>query len=118
MHPTTQRIEIYEFEKEIAAGESWISKAFDLNYKVGYFSLQMEISGDGNVDVSVLCSNNESDYIEFDEIASAQDKTSGAGSDGKTFHTFKPGACASMKLKFEEKSSSDAVTVKGWLAMQ
>jgi hypothetical protein len=107
----------------ITASGSYTSSAIDLRVfrPAGYFSLQVEVTGDGTAKLEYLVSNNEKDYIDpvgAEDIFSGFTKTSGNGSDGKDLQEFHPPGAKSMKIKATETGGVNSVTVSAWLFVQ
>ncbi len=103
-------------EVEIAASASALSSAIRLANAKGFFSLQMEITGDGTVKVEYLPSNNKTDFVASEngsEIATALTKTSGTG--GKVFFSFQVDVAKEIKLKITETGGANGNTISAWL---
>lgn len=86
----------------------------------GFFSLQIELTGAGNVDIIYALSNNNIDYITpaaAADIFTAFDATSGPGSDGKDIASFDPMLHQFLKIIATEQNAG-AVVLDAWLAVQ
>jgi hypothetical protein len=87
----------------------------------GFFSLHLELTGDGTAKVEFLLSNSGSDHLtpsSAEDIVTAHIKTSGPGSDGKDIYSFSPDLTKEMIIKITEMTTTDSITVNGWLAVQ
>lgn len=107
----------------ISAGGNFVSEAIKLNEVVyqGYFSLQVEVSGDGTCKFEAEESVNGVDFLvpsEATDIASGVTKTSGPGSDGKDIYSFYPLVAGHLKIKVTETGGVNSVTVSAWVAIQ
>lgn len=86
----------------------------------GFFSVQIELTGTGNIDLTYAVSNNGVDYITptvASDIASAFGAASGPGSDGKDILSFEPILHQFLKLIATEQNAG-AVVLNAWLAIQ
>lgn len=104
----------------IAAGASHTSKAIKLNdNQAVYFSLQATVSNDGTCKFEYLMSLNGIDYTEptsASDIASGITSSSGSGTDGKIYYSFRPEPGKYMKIKVTETvNSTNPVVVTVWL---
>lgn len=113
---------LFSAEAIVASGSS-TSAAIDLRNiaQMGYFSIQLVVTGDGTAKVEFQCSNNNSVFIEPEgssDIVTGFTKTSGPGSDGKGFYTFEPDPCGWLKIKVTETGSSNAIAVTLDIAIQ
>ena len=106
----------------IVAGGTALSDMFDVDLSGGFFSIQLEITGDGTLKVEQKMSNNDGvDYLIPEgavPIMSGLTKTSGPGTDGKVIKGFKCDLGALSKILLTETGGADTVTVSGWLAVQ
>jgi len=107
----------------IAAGGSSTSAAIPLDeYRPdGYFSIQVDLSGDGTAKFEYLLSNDEVTYIDptgATDIGSGLTKTGGVAGDGTEHYSFSPELAKSMKIIVTETGSSSSVTVTVTLAIQ
>ena len=106
--------------QEVAAAGSASSGAIDLGVPVqqGYFSIQVEVTGDGTLKLEYLLSNNDVDYLEpsaASDIATGIASDSGPGSNGKDIYSFKPMAGRYIKIKATETGESNVATISAWL---
>lgn len=86
----------------------------------GFFSLQIGLSGAGNVDITYAVSNDGSTYITpavAANIFTAFDATSGPGSDGDDIAAFSPMVNRYLKIIATEQNAG-AVVLDAWLAIQ
>jgi hypothetical protein len=107
----------------IVAGGSSTSAAIDLRNiaQLGYFSIQLVVTGDGTAKVEYLCSNNNSVFIEpsgASDIVTGFTSTSGPGGDGKGFYSFAPETCGWIKIKVTETGTLNAIAVTLDIAIQ
>ena len=107
----------------IAASGNSASTQIPLNGKadLGYFSIQVQVTGDGTAKFEYQLSNNDTDYIEpasATDIATGFTKTSGPGSDGKDIFTFQPEIGERLKIKVSETGGANSITVSVWIAIQ
>lgn len=117
-------VKVFDAE-EVAASGSATSNALSLNlYKPdGYFSVQVEITGDGTATLSYTLSNNDKDYLVptgASEIIAGLTKTSGPSGDGKNMYKFatgEPMLAKYIKFVLTETGTSETVTATVWLAM-
>jgi len=86
----------------------------------GFFSIQIEVTGDGTVKVEYLESNNGgTDFIDpEDDIVTGFTSSSGPDSDGKDLFSFEPNLCGMVQIKITETGGADPVVVNAWLAVQ
>jgi len=81
----------------------------------GFFSLQIELTGNGTAKFEYEVSNDGETYITqtatADQIVSGFTKTSGPGSDGKDLISFEPEPAKMMKIVCTETGTSDSVTI-------
>jgi hypothetical protein len=107
----------------IAASGSSTSTAIDLRNiaQNGFFSLQIEVTGDGTAKVEYLCSNNNSVFVEpadsFDIVSEFTD-ISGPNDNGKAFYAFEPEPCGFLKIKVTETGGVNAIFVTLDIAIQ
>ncbi len=86
----------------------------------GFFSLQIELTGAGNVDIIYALSNNDIDYITpaaAADIFTAFGVVSGPGTDGKDIASFEPMLHQFLKIIATEQNAG-AVVLSAWLAVQ
>jgi hypothetical protein len=107
----------------VVAGGSSTSAAIDLRNiaQLGYFSIQLVVTGDGTAKVEYLCSNNNSVFIEpsgASDIVTEFTKASGPSINGKGFYSFYPETCGWMKFKVTETGGSSAIAVTLDVAIQ
>jgi hypothetical protein len=105
----------------VSAGSSATSAAVNLKNLEGYFSLSVEVSGDGTCKFEYLLSDDGSTFYEpsgASDIASSITKSSGPGSDGKDKFSFDPQLAMQMKVRITETGSTNSVTVTAKLVMQ
>lgn len=103
----------------IAATGTYTSSVIKLLNTDGYFSLQVEVTGDGTVKFEYLLSNNETDFLmptSAIAIATGVVKTSGPGSDGKDIYSFHPPLARELKILVTETGGANSVVVSAWLA--
>ena len=115
-----QVTKIFDAETIAASGSS-SSSEIRLNNMRGYFSLQLEITGDGTATVEYQLSNDGSTFLEptsAGDITSGFTKTSGPGSDGKDIFTIRPEIARRMKVVVTETGGADTITVNAYLAVQ
>ena len=110
------------FSNQAIAKNGSASKVVDLSRfnTDGFFSLQITLTGDGNVDVIWAMSNNGDDYITptgTTKIYTAFAKTSGPSSDGKSIASFDPVLGKFLKIIATEQNANPVV-VNAWLALQ
>ena len=89
----------------------------------GFFSLQIEIAGTGNVDITWAASNDGTNFITpaaitttpiFDDWAA----DSGVGSDGRGIVDLNPMLCAYLKLTATENNANPITAITCHLAIQ
>ena len=107
----------------IPASGSTTSDAIVLNKRanLGYFSIQVQMTGDGTAKFEYLLSDNGTDFMEptgASDIATDITKTSGPGSDGKDMFSFNPMVCRSLKIRATETGGANSVTVTVWIVVQ
>lgn len=108
----------------IAASGNLVSSAVDVRKSAinGMFSVYFIITGDGTAKIEYLvCSEEFGAYIEpatASDIASAQTKTTGPGSDGINFVAFEPEVTPFLKIRITETGASSAITPNLWLNVQ
>ena len=107
----------------IAASGNSVSNQIPLygTADLGYFSIQVQVTGDGTAKFEYQLSHNGTDYIEpasAADIATGFLKTSGPGSDGKDIFTFQPEITYRLKIKVTETGGADNITVSVWIAIQ
>jgi hypothetical protein len=89
----------------------------------GFFSLQIEIAGTGNVDVVWAASNDGVNFIvpaaiTTTPIFDAFGASSGVGSDGIDIASFDPMLCAYLKLTATENNVNPITSIVCHLAIQ
>jgi hypothetical protein len=111
--------------RTIAASGSLTSQAFKLGSfsdVQGYFSLHVELSGDGTGLFQYAVSNNNSNFIISDDasdnIVTAHTKASGPDSNGIHIYQFSPITAQWVKVKVTETGGASNITVSAWLAIQ
>ncbi len=109
----------------VAADSSEISAQIELGtkYPVGYFSFQVEVTGDGTCAFEYLLSCDGENFLTpngASAIATGITKTSGADTTkpGKDIFSFDPTIAKHLKIKATETGTSDTVTVTGTLNYQ
>jgi len=112
-------------ETVVASGTYTSTPAIDLQDKkmLGYFALQVTVTGSGTCKFEALVSINGTDYMEpstFDDIASGFTASSGPGSDGKGIYKIdlKGIIPRQIKIKVTETGTSDSVIVNAWISYQ
>ena len=109
-------------DEEISASGVYTSDSIDLTSIVpssGYFSVQVEVTGDGTCKIEYLLSNDGIDYISpstATEIATGLTKTTNTS--GKDIYSFSPMLSKFMKIAITETGTSDSVTVSLTLLAQ
>ena len=87
----------------------------------GFFSLQIELTGDGTAKFEYENSNDGKTYITqsatADQIVSGFTKTSGPGSDGKDLVSFEPEPARYLRIKCTETGTADSVTITATVLM-
>ena len=99
----------------IAQNANETTQSTDLNpfNAEGFFSMQVEVTGSGNIDLIYLISNDGTNYLTpagTADIVSAFGATSGPGSDGIDLISFDPPICRYIKFKATEQNA-DTVAV-------
>jgi hypothetical protein len=118
----TNVIQIWGSE-EIAASGNAVTQAFGLDWYhlQGFFSLQINLTGDGTGKFQYGLSNDKSNYLypasAGDDIVTAHVKTSGPGGDGIQIYSFDPAVSGYLKIKATETGGADTITVSAWLVM-
>lgn len=87
----------------------------------GYFSLQIQVTGDGTAKFEYLLSNDGTNFLEpssATDIASGITKTSGPGSDGKDIFSFAPLLANFIQIKVTETAGANSIIISAWLAVQ
>jgi len=112
---------IFDAEGIAKAGVA-TSKAIDLNQREPEraYSLQITVTGDGNITVIYEVSNDGVTYVNptgATAIFTAFAKTSGPGSDGKSLLAFTPPLARFLRIKATEQNSN-TVILSAWLAIQ
>ena len=115
--PVNKIIEFKAFEAvEVAASGTAYSQILDLrrDQPDGHFSMQVTATGSGTAKIEYELSNNGSDFL-----------TPGTASDVVTAHTvgsdmysISPMLAKKIRFKITETSTTDAITVSAWVAMQ
>lgn len=100
----------------IAAGGVASSVPLELPYHLeGFFSLQIEITGDGTGKFEYSISNDGETYIvqtaAADQIVAGFTKTSGPASDGKDVVSFEPEVTKKMKIICTETGAASSIVV-------
>jgi hypothetical protein len=118
-----QSITVWE-DQAISAGASLLSQRFDLGQwsdLMGYFSLYVELTGDGTGKFQWASSPNNNDYIisadASDDIVTAHTDVSGPDADGKHIYQFSPITAQWLKIKVTETGTSDGITVTSYLSI-
>ena len=110
------------FQSEAIAQNNSAEYVIDLNrYNCqGFFSLQLVLTGAGNVDVTWSVSANNSDFITptgTDPVFDDFDATSGPGSNGKDIASFDCPLARWLKITVTENNAG-AVVAGAWLTIQ
>lgn len=87
----------------------------------GFFSVQIEVVGAGNITLTYAISNNGTDYITptgTSALFTAFGATSGEGSDGKSIISFDPPLCRFLKIIATEQDAGAITSIDAWLAIQ
>lgn len=88
----------------------------------GFFSLQIELTGDGTGKFEYSISNDGETYITqiatADQIVIDFTKTSGPASDGKDIVSFEPEVTKKMKIVCTETGTSDSMVVTATLLIR
>lgn len=97
----------------IALSTSYTSKPVAVPGEHAYFSLSWVITGDGTAKFEC---ENSADGIAYVldtayDIATAQTKTTGPGSDGKNMASFTPQPSEAIKIKCTEIGGANSITV-------
>lgn len=113
---------VFETETIAASGTAY-SEVIDLNdYKpVGYFSIQVELTGAGTAQLTYELSNDGLTYLTPStavDIVTAHTVASGPGSDGKDIYSFAPELAKYLKITATETSTTDPVVLSAMLAIQ
>lgn len=100
----------------IAASGSAESSVIDLDAlkSLGYFSIQVELTGDGTAQIEYLSSNDNVSYLvpaSASDIVTAFTKTSGDGSDGNDLISYTPEPSKFQKIRITETGTTDSITV-------
>lgn len=110
-------------KKQIAASGTAYSDVLNMgsNKLNGFFSTQVELTGDGTLKIEYLVSNKSNAIADFikptgaSDIVTAFTKTTGPGSDGKDFYQWPLAGEAifakHLVLKLTETSTTDAINV-------
>lgn len=105
----------------VTAGSTATSDAIDISGAVGYFSIQVAVTGSGTASFEYLLSLDGADFFEpssASDIATGVTVTSGPGSDGKEIYSFSPELAKYLKIKITETGTSDSVTADVFLGVQ
>ena len=106
----------------IGASGTSLSAPLDCTLSSGIFSLQLDITGDGTLQLDAKVSNDGVTYLIPDgasAIKTGLTKTSGPGGDGKIFIGFQTlGVSRFVKILLTETGTASTVTVTGTLAVQ
>jgi len=106
---------------EIAAGENEISQVLDLKsfVMIGYFSLQIRLTGNGTGKFEYQLSLDDQTYVtqSANVISSNFTKTSGPGGDGKDIISFEPEPASTLRIKVTEIGTTDSITVTATILM-
>ena len=104
------------FGNAIAASGSETSEVISGVGMDGYFSLQVQITGDGTAKFEVLSSNNGVDFLDINsDILASQTKSTGPGSDGKNMASFTLVPSMAFKIKVTETGGAQGITPTAWL---
>ena len=115
------RTEVLATSQTVAAGESDLLGhlvdvgKMELN---GYFTLYVEITGDGTVTLEYVTSDDGTNYVEptgAKDVATGYVKTSGPGSDGKDFLPVYPMRAPYIGIRATETGAANSVTIKAKL---
>lgn len=118
----TNVIQIWGSES-IAKSASAETQAYNLDWYhlQGFFSLQVNMTGDGTGTFTFGLSNDKTNYLYSsdagDDIVTAHTKTSGPGGDGIQIYSFDPAVAGYIKIKATETGGSSGIVVSAWLAM-
>lgn len=109
--------------ESIAASGSKTSNAFNLSSikPNGFFSLQLELTGDGTGKIEFECSNDGKNFLtpsESEDIVTSHTKTSGPGEDGKDIYSFTPPPCMYLRIKATETGGGNGIVLNATLVMQ
>ena len=118
-------LQIFDAEAVMASGTGQ-SGAVTLQSRSkveGFFSLELEITGDGTCKAEYQLANSAASNCRVPEnavaIATNLTKTSGPNSDGKVFlEGWSPGVAKFIKILITETGGANSVTINGWLAVQ
>lgn len=107
----------------VTAGSSFTSGKITLDglANLGYFSLQILVTGNGTAKFEYLVPAHENTFLEpsgASDIASGFTKTSGPGSDGKDRFTFNPDLTRAIKIKVTETGALSAIVVSAFMIVQ
>lgn len=110
--------------ESVSAGGSIESSVVNFvgNEPAGYMSLQLEVTGNGRVQVEPLLSNDGANFLRpagLSVVTPAFNKNSGPNSDGKDIFVIGPGCvCALLKFRVTETGGTDSATVTAVLVWQ
>ena len=89
--------------------------------KEGFFSLQIELTGDGTAKFEYENSNDGETYITQtaagDQIVTGFTDTSGPESDGKDLISFEPEPSKAMRIKCTETGGANSITITATVLM-
>ena len=120
---TIEVIQVFDGEV-VAASNSAISVAVPIRYysPEGFFSLQVEVTGSGTLDITVEGSNNNVDFLTpsgVSNVATGFTATSGPGSNGKDIFLVDPNMVLdAIKIKATETGGVNPATISAWLCIQ
>jgi hypothetical protein len=108
--------------ESVAASGSATSAPLDLGSisSSGYFSLQVAVTGSGELTLEFELSNDGINYVTPTgslEITTGLSATSGPGSDGKDIYSFGPILARWLRIKATETGTSDAAVLTAFLAV-
>lgn len=113
-------IPVFESEAILQAGSAEVVVDLSKYNCEGFFSMQIGVTGTGNVDAVWSVSANNVDFItptDTDPIHDDFGASSGPGSDGKDIASFDAPLARWLKLTVTENNAG-AVVVDGWLTIQ
>jgi hypothetical protein len=120
--PITEIITIFSAETITAGSSTSVPSAgIKMYLDEGYYTIELEITGDGTCKLEYELSNSTAANCRVPEdsipIVEGLTKTSGPNSDGKVFlEGWSPGIAAYIKIKATETGLSNSVTLTGYLA--
>ena len=113
-------ISSFYYTKTIGAGGtgSWILDLQRENCE-GFFSWQLELTGDGTVKCEYLLSNNNVDFVDPEvDVFTGFTDASGPDADGKDLASFEPEVCRYLKFLITETGGADGVVAQSWICFQ